>query len=144
MQALTAAQIRKVQHLLSRANRHLVAPRTEPPSRASRASTRRRGWSESPSGAEPLIRPAYHGDGRSGSRDAPAVPAPPPAGILPIWRRPSEAVTKSGVDALRERGESLEQMHAHFVRERLARVHGLRPSARTSGMLGRPKLDLRT
>jgi hypothetical protein len=33
----------------------------------------------------------FRDDGCCGSRDAPVLPAAPPAGVLPIWRRPSGA-----------------------------------------------------
>ncbi len=49
-----------------------------------------------------LVRPAYKDDGNGSSRDGVVVQMSPAGGLLPIWRRPSGAVTKSGVEAVQD------------------------------------------
>ena len=69
-------------------------------------------------GPGPRSRPSscqHGGEGCRGPREAPAVPAPPPAGVLPIRRRSSGGVTGSGVDAVRV-GDSLDQINDHGTR----------------------------
>jgi hypothetical protein len=90
-------------------------------------------------------------DGRNGSHDVLVLQGSPPAGVLPIWRRPSATVTKSGVDDPRvERNRTIKRK-PQGPTFRAA----LRPSPSMSGapfrsraaqfdLAGVPPLDLRS
>ena len=55
-----------------------------------------------------LVRPVTSHERCRCSHDASAAPASPPAGLLPISRRASKPVAKSGVDAVRVETISLD------------------------------------